>query len=460
MKKIFLLMTIVFWIFSARAEETTGRIFIKVGDANLKRSLLALPSLQYLGTPGLAKNNLKAGKDLFDTLNNDLLVSGYFEFIKPAAFLEDVSKVGLKPVDADPGGFKFDSWKKIGTEFLIRAGYKILGSELTFETYLYYVPQAKVLVSKSYKADIKDARFVAHTFANDVVKELTGQRGMFLTKLVVTRTTNPQQKEIFIMDWDGQNSKQITFHKSISLSPAWAPDGKTIAYTQFAFHPKERSRNADLFSYELNTGKRWLLSFQKGINSGATFHPNGSEILFTLSSGGNPDIYRMNNEGKNLKKITDGPKGSMNVEPSVSPDGKKIAFSSDRSGQPMVYIMNYDGSDPKRVTFAGDYNSTPRFSPDGTKLVFAGYDKGHFDLFLMNSDGTNMIRLTSAKKPSGKGANNEEPSFSPDGQHILFASDRSGKKQLYLTDLQGENEHRITFDNFDYFRPAWGPFEN
>lgn len=435
-----------------------GGIYIKVGEANLKRSLMALPSFQFQGNPSTAKNYLRVGKELFDTVSNDLAVSNYFEFVNQSAFLEDPAKTGLRPAPGTPGGFDFEKWKPLGAEFLIRSGYRIVQNELTVEAYLYFVPQAKAVLGKTYKASVNDARTVAHTFANDVIKELTGKQGMFLSKLVTSRTTAKGQKEIFVMDWDGANPKQITSHKSIAQSPAWSTDGKTVAYTAFAYHAKEKTRNADLFSYDLTTGRRWLLSFQKGINSGAAFMPNGSQLLLTISSGGNPDIWRMTTEGKGLTRLTNGPRGAMNVEPSMSPDGKRIAFSSDRSGRPMIYVMDADGNNVKRITIAGEYNSTPRWSPDGKRLVFAGFDKSNFDIFTMNPDGTEMVRLTSAKKPNGKMADNEDPSFSPDGRHVLFVSNRTGGRQLYIVSVDGENERRITFDRHDYFKPMWSPF--
>jgi TolB protein len=451
----------VFLFFFALGVSTVAQqspIYIKVGEANLKKSLIAMPSFQFQGNPASVPSYAKVGKELFDTVSNDLKASDFFDFVNQSAYLEDPTTTALKPAPGTPGGFSFDKWKPIGAEFLIRNGYKITGDELVVESYLYFVPQAKQVLAKVYKASVSDARTVAHTFANDVVKELTGQRGMFLTKLVTVRATEKGQKEIFVMDWDGANVKQITNHRSITQSPAWAPDGKSIAYTWFAWHANQKITNADLFIYELNTGKRFVISYQKGINSGAAFTPDNHHVLLTISGGGNPDIFKITTDGKQPVRLTNGPKGAMNVEPSMSPDGRKIAFSSDRSGRPMVYVMDADGGNIKRVTFAGEYNSSPRWSPDGKKIVFAGHDGNHFDLFVMNSDGTSMNRLTSAKKPDGKMADNEDPSFSPDGRHILFVSNRTGLNQLYMVSVDGETERRITFDRYEYFRPQWSPF--
>ncbi|MCB0356090.1 MAG: Tol-Pal system beta propeller repeat protein TolB [Bdellovibrionales bacterium] len=459
----FLLVTLTFLtvVMTAQYNNTShaqGKIYIDVGKAQIKKSLLALPSFQYYGSKSDRKA-IKAGQELFTVVSNDLNVSDFFTFIKPEAFLEDTSKVGLKPAPGSANGFKFEKWKTIGTEFLIRGGYHFVRGNIKLEVYLYYVPQAKLVFGKSYEGPDNALRKLAHTFADDVIENLTGKKGIFNTKIVVASDYGgTRHKGIWIMDWDGANKQKITHEKTVHISPAWSIDGKKIAYTAYAYHPKAKIRNADLFMYELETAKRWLLSFRKGINSGANFMPDGKHLLLTLSQEGNPDIFRMTLDGKNLTRITNGPNRAMNVEPAISPDGTMIAFSSDRGGKPMIYTMSSNGSNIKRITEAGRYNATPSWSPDSKRFVFAGFDKGHFDLFIVDRNGLNMERLTSAKKTNGKWADNESPTFSPDGRYIMFTSNRSGKHQLYLISPDGTNERRITFDNYNYTKPEWSPY--
>ncbi|MBX9768081.1 MAG: DPP IV N-terminal domain-containing protein [Bdellovibrionales bacterium] len=433
-------------------------IFIKVGEAKVKKSLVALPAFQFQGQSAATPQFKELGAELYNTVLNDLEISAYFEFISQRAFLEDPAKVGLKPAPGDPNGFKYENWKQIGAEFLIRGAFKLNKekSEVEFQAFVYHVPQAKQVLSKEYVGQTKDIRRIGHTFANDIVKNLTGKPGNFLSRIVVASDRAGNSfKELYIMDWDARNPRKISDHKSIVLSPAWSPDAKTVVYTAYAYHAKAKTRNADLFSYELSTGKRFLLSSRPGINSGAAFDNDGKSIYLTISQGGNPDIFKMGDDGTNLSRITNGPIGAMNVEPAISPDGKTLAFSSDRSGQPMIYTMKVDGSGIKRMTFAGKYNATPGWSPDGKKLVFAGWDKSHFDVFIMNADGTGLERLTTANKKNGKPSNNDDPTFSVDGRQILFISDRSGTKQIYIINADGTNERRLTSDSFNYFRPKW-----
>lgn len=442
--------------FSAKAEE---RPYINVGKAEIKQSPIALLPLQYLGTSAAGANILAYGKRFYDIVEKDLTISSYFSFISPDAFIEDHKNKSLKPKENDPmRGFDFDSWKQIGAEFMIRSGFTVVRNQFQYEAYLYHVPQRKLIMGKSYSGSVTDLRTIAHKFCNDIMKALTGRDGFFMTKFVVSRSTNNFEKEIFVMDWDGANQKQISQHRTISQSPAWSPNGQYLAYTSFLYHNKTKTRNADLFLYEFKNNKRWLHSYQKGINSSAAFTPDSQSILLRISQTGASDIYRADLQGKKLTPITSGPRGAMNVEPAVSPDGKSIAFSSDRSGRPMIYTMDINGGNVKRHTFAGVYNSSPAWSPDGKTIAFAGYDSDHFDIFTIDSDGKNLKRLTSANKRNGKPANNEYPSFSPDGRFILFSSDRTGRHQLYIVSIDGKYEHRLTFDNQDYYKPQWSPY--
>jgi len=441
------------------AGQSGDNLYINVGQAQVKKSLAAVAPIKFLGTPALAKQYLKFERELQDVIEKDLTVASYFTLQNPAAFLEKQDR-GLRPHPIDGNGFLFDEWKSIGTEFLIKTGFNVInGDKFELQTYVYNVNQREQVFGRAYNASMKDMRTVAHKFCNDLLEQLTGKKAFFMTKLVTARSTAKNNKEIFVMDWDGANMEQITNLQTVSVSPSWSRDGRYVAYSAFVYHSRSKMRNNDLFLYDFKTRQRSLVSSQKGLNSTASFYPGDESMVVRLSpNNGSADLYKMNLDGSGKTPLTNGPRGAMNLEPALSPDGTKIAFSSDRSGKAMIYILDLTTKTTRRLTFAGQYNSTPVWSPDGKRIAFMGNLESHFDIYIMDVDGKNMQKLTTAHKPSGRGADNEDPSFSPDGRLIMFRSNRTGNYQIYVITVDGKNEYRITFDNHNYYRPQWSPF--
>lgn len=456
MKLLFFILAFVVTAANPISAFAEDQVYIKLGEAQIKKSLLALPALQYLGSPYVPAQQVAVGTELYRTLSNDFGISGMFQMIDDKSYLEDLNTKSLVPAGEDARGFKWEPLRKIGAEFLVRTGFSIASDELTLDASLYQVSTGKKLFSQKYRGSKSLSRRIAHTFANDVLETLTGKKGMFLSRVVyASNRGGGTAREIWVSDWDGASALKITNHKSIALSPAWSADNNKIAYTAFVQRAKTSIRNADLFIYDITSGKRSLVSYRTGMNSGASFLPDGNGLLLTISKNQNPDIYHLDFNGEIIKKITDGPRGALNVEPSASPEGSKVAFSSDRSGVTMIYVMGIDGTGLKRITFAGKFNSTPAWSPDGKKLAFSGWNDANFDIFTVNVDGSDMKKITSATRPNGKQARNEDPTFSPDGRHLMYTSDRSGHFQIYVSNLDGSDERRITNDQFDYYKPKW-----
>lgn len=431
--------------------------YISIGEAKGKKSNLAFPAFNMSG------KSSTIATDIYETSKQDLELSNYFSLISNNAYLEDPAKTAIKPAPAS-GGFTYEPLKTIGAEFLIRGAYSVSGDELTVETFLYHIPQQKMIIGKRYKATASQARKIGHTLANDVLEALTGVRGPFMSKIVATsnRASGPNSpiKEVVTMNWDGTDLTTITNHRNNAISPAWSPDGKKVLYSVFTTFIRKVGgplTNVSLYVHNTTNGKRTLVSYRPGVNSGGIFSKDGNFIYLGMSKGtGATDLYKINaSTGGIVNQLTKGPAGAINVEPSLSPDGKKIVFSSDRGGRPMIYTMNEDGSNISRLTFDGVYNSSPSWSPDGKKIAFAGQSNNNFDIFVMNADGSGIIRVTSAKKANGRMAHNEDPSFSPDSRYVVYTSNRTGKNQIYISTADGAEERRVTNDNYNYYKPKW-----
>jgi TolB protein len=409
------------------------RPYIAVGGAKIKKTIIAFPEIKIQGdTSGIAKS-------VQETVSNDLLFMDMFKFMGASAFIEPQA-AGIT-LDS----FKLSDWSSIGAEFVIKAKITPEGGNVALEGYLYDVAGAKQVLGKRYVAARTDVKTLAHTFANNIVEALTGLPGIFLTKIAMS-CDRSGKKEIYVMNFDGTDVKQITTHRSIAFAPAWSPDGTRIAYSLFTRH-RGNIKNIDLYEYDFRTNNIRMLSNRKGINSGASYSPDGNRIALTMSFLGNPEIFSLNPSNGQAERLTSS--FGFDVDPSWAPDGKSLAFVSSRTGVPMVFSMTTDGSKVQRLTYAGRYNATPTWSPQNNKIGFAGWIDGKFDIFIMNVDGTTIERLT---KNQG---NNEDPHFSPDGIFLAFSSNRTGQQNIYVMNVDGTFVKRLTYGLGNCVAPKW-----
>jgi TolB protein len=431
-----LLIACLFGGLSSYAALSSENRYISVGTAQTKKAVIAFPEVR--------SNDVMTGllgKSISDIVQKDLQFMSLFNFLSPSSFIENPTQAGILPET-----FKLNEWAAIGTEFLLKTSL-VKGPEqtLAFETHVYDVAAAKQIFSKRYIAPVSDLKNLAHNFANDVMQNLTGMPGIFLTKIAMS-CDKSGKKEIYMMNYDGTDVKQVTHHRSIAFGPAWSPDGTRLAYSLITRH-SDNNKNIDLYEFNFANNTVRLLSDKIGINSGAAYAPDGKKIALTLSYLGNPEIFILDTTTRKITRVTRS--YGFDVDPSWSPDGESLTFVSSRTGRPMVFSSKADGTKIQRLTFAGRYNATPTWSPRNNKIGFAGWIDKSFDIFIMNPDGTTIERLT---KNQG---NNEDPFFSPDGNFILFSSNRTGQKNIYLMNVDGTFVKRLTYGLGNCVAPKW-----
>ncbi len=314
--------------------------------------------------------------------------------------------ISVVPPDKYDGSVNTD-WLKLGVDYAIITEYETSGETVTFEFRLIDITEGRMIAGKRYKGSPSIRDRIILRFCDEVVYQLTGERGISLSNITFSSEVEGGYKEIFVADVLGRDIKQITRHKSIAVSPKFSPDGKLLAYT--SYHPG----NPNLYITNWEEAKTTkAISRRPGLNLAPAWSPDGKTMIVTLSKDGNPDLYLINSQGAILDRLTNNT--GINVSPAYSPDGRQIAFVSDRSGNPQIYIMNLKTKSVRRITFQGNDNTEPSWSPNGEWVAYSGLYEGHYQIFIIKPEGGQPLQLTWYRD------DHESPSWSPDSRQVVF----------------------------------------
>ncbi|NLH48540.1 MAG: Tol-Pal system beta propeller repeat protein TolB [Myxococcales bacterium] len=413
------------------------------GMPMVRKDPIAVPLFKNTGAEA---DNLGLSLKLSDLIAEDMRMTGRFDVIDRSMYVENPHAAGVKP-----GEFDFNDWKVIGAEYLIKGNFALDGGKLTVQFRLYHVPTQKMLVGKEYSGKPDDWYLMVHKFGNDVVYELTREKGIFGTKVAYASTVGGAQ-EIFVIDVDGRNQKRLTYLGGKAKNPTWSPDGSQIAFAW------ENSANvSDMYNslYVVPTtgGEPKLLLKIKGILITTRFSPSGSRIAMAISYDGNMEIYTVSANGGKPKRLTVA--HGIEIFPAWSPSGDQIAFVSDRSGGPQIWRMKSDGSDPQRVSYFGSYNMSPDWAKttNGDRIVYSSRESGIFNILMVTPEGTDATVIT-----QGQGFGScEYPSFSPDGRAIALTSNNGSGRMLRLFNVDGSYTKQLTRPGTDDKNSAWSP---
>jgi len=368
-----------------------------------------------------------------------------------AVILADLERSGrFKSVDAtgqaldDASRPDFAIWRQRSSESIVTGSVsRMPDGRFAVKFRLWDVVRGQDLGGQSFVVAQGDLRLVAHKIADYVYEKLTGDKGVFSTRIAyITKTA--RQHTLWVADADGENAQTALASPEPIISPAWSPGGEQLAYVSF------EARKPVVYVHDVGTGRRRLLANFRGSNSAPAWAPDGKTLALTLSRDGGSQIYLIDAGGGEPRRLTQ--TQGIDTEPVFAPDGRSIFFVSDRGGAPQIYRMPTSGGTAERVTFSGAYNISPAISPDGRWLAYVSRVSGAFKLQVMELATGAVAGITETTA-------DESPSFAPNSRLIVYATQIQGREALMTTTLDGKIKARLSGQDGDIREPAWGPFQ-
>ncbi len=372
----------------------------------------------------------KLAQSIVEVVAADLARSGLFRLVDPA---------GRTP--RQPSEVVYADWP--GVEALVIGSVAVQkNGRVEVKLHLLDAVKQTELIAHTVSAKEDQLRAVAHRIADMIYEKLTGDAGVFSTRIVyVNRQGN--RNRLVVADSDGYGEQAVLSINEPIMSPAWSPDGSHLAYVSF------EQGHAVVYVQSLLTNQRVVVANFRGSNSSPAWSPNGKQLAVVLTRDGGSQIYLVRPDGMDLRRLTFS--GAIDTEPNFSPDGQYLLFTSDRGGSAQIYRMPVEGGSAERMTFEGGNNFSPRHSPDGKSFVFAHRNGGRFYIAIEDFQSRQMQLLT-------EGGWEKRPSFSPNGKMVLFASEAQGRGILATVSSDGRVKQRMFPQAGDIREPIWGPF--
>jgi TolB protein len=416
-----------------KQEDDTLRITVAKGNL---RIALAVQTFADLGGGSQAKG---AADEITEVVRGDLGMLGYFNLADKVVY----DQIGTHDETAVP----FKRYEDFGIEAVVVGNVRAQGDGIAAEVRLFDVRKRAMIFGKRLIGSAGQNRRVAHRIAGLILYHLTGEEGIFDSRIIFSSTRDlgaeaNRRSEIWIMDFDGYGQRRVTYSDSLKLFPSFGPGESGIVYTSFI------NENPDVYRLLLSGGTAEKVIATQAVDMTPTISPDGTKIAFASSMNGNMDIYVSDINGNNPHRLTS--HWAIDSSPCWSPDGRQIAFSSARTGTPQIYLMSSDGSNQRRITFEGDYNDGAAWSPDGTMIAYSARrpDSRTFDVRIHELATGQTYYVTRDV------ANDEDPTWSPDGRMLAFSSDREGDYQIYVIGIDGRGMRKLTQQGVNK-HPSW-----
>ena len=363
----------------------------------------------------------------------DLARSGLFRLV-------DTTGVNPRPVraeDVQPG-----AWRARNADAVVVGTMRPTGDgrvEVRFS--LVDVVKQSTLASMVYTVTPQQFRATAHRIADVIYEKLTGDAGVFSTRIAYITKAGPRF-QLLVADADGADPQTIVTSQEPLLSPRWSPDGSRLAYVSF------ENKKPVVYVQSLNTGERRAVANFRGSNSAPAWSPDGRRLAVTLTKDGSSQLYLINADGSGVTRLLSS--AGIDTEASFTPDGQSILFSSDRGGTPQIYRVSIGSRAVERLTFDGNWNVSPRALPDGKGFVFVRREGSRFMIAIQDFASRQVQTLT-------PGPLDESPSVAPNSKLIIYAAQQGGRGIVAGVSSDGRVKQRLVSPAADVREPAWCP---
>jgi TolB protein len=375
-----------------------------------------------------------SGVAVSQVVRADLERSGLFRTVQPETALDELSVIDTA------------QWRSRGADALVAGSVtRLADGRFDVRYKLWDTVKGDELLGQSKVVLPPDLRLAAHRVADEIHQKLTGERGVYATRIAYVARAG-RRYTLHITDADGEGGQVALASPEPLISPAWSPDGRQLAYVSF------ETQKAVVWVQDLSTGQRRMVASFRGSNSAPAWSPDGKRLAVTLSQDGLAQIYTMPVAGGKPERLTSS--NAIDTEPVYAPDGASIYFVSDRGGGPQIYRVPSSGGNVERVTFNGSYNISPAISPDAKTLAYISRQGNAYRLMLQDLTAPTAeppLPLTDTQ-------DDESPSFAPNGRLIVYATRLQGADVLMTTTLDGKIKTRLLSSGADMREPAWGPF--
>ncbi|HYT97177.1 MAG TPA: Tol-Pal system beta propeller repeat protein TolB [Casimicrobiaceae bacterium] len=363
----------------------------------------------------------------------DLTRSGLFKLVDYAG----VSPRPTRAEDIQPA-----AWRARNADAVVAGSMRPLSDgRIDVRFGLVDVVKQTTLLTMSYTVTPQQFRVTAHKIADVIYEKLTGDLGIFSTRIAYITKQGPRY-QLLVADADGADPQTIVTSNEPLLSPKWSPDGSRLAYVSF------ENKKPVVYVQSLATGQRAAVANFRGSNSSPAWSPDGRRLAVTLTKDGSSQIYIVNADGGPAARLLTS--SGIDTEAAFTPDGGAILFTSDRGGTPQIYRASVSGGSTERLTFDGDYNVSARPLPDGKGFAFVRRAANRYQIALMDYATRQVQVLTD-------GPDDLSPSVAPNSKLIIYANEGGGRGILAAVSSDGRVKQRLVAPSADVREPAWGP---